>query len=313
MRNIRRNLPGVVYHLIWRCVDHRWYLDAAGARETYLRLLGRALAASDWLCLAYALMSNHVHLSILAGQTSLASWSTRAHTPFASWVNDDIDRIGPVFARGPKDYAIIPAKEASLLAYIHRNPERAGVVVLALESDWTSHRAYLGLEPAPPWLHIETALARTGMTRETFAAWVDEEAGESGVVATDRIAAAARRQGALRVATPSTREAPLVARPFGHVRVSPRRVIELAAEISGVDSLVVCSRRRVADALMTRRAVVHASRAMGLSDSDIAAALGISQQGVSKIGGRVLSSAERGMCVMICERLRFEVSSESRG
>ncbi len=312
MNTIRRNIPGVVYHLIWRFVDRRWFFGSDAEREVYLGLLGRGLAESDWRCFAFALMSNHIHMALLAGTAPLASWSRRVNAPFAAWMNARHERLGPVFAHCAKDYAIPPAGEASLLAYIHNNPVRAGVASTARESMWTSHRAYLGLVTAPPWLHVQDALARTGMTAIGFAEWVDRAPGESGVVTVNRAAAAAHRRGALHVATPSINGIPLVGRTFAHVRIDPRRIVALAVDLSGVGALVVCSRRRTIDALVVRRAVVHAGRAFGLSDSDIADALGLSQQGISKMGARALSHAERMLAVRICERAQLEISGESR-
>jgi hypothetical protein len=313
MRLIRRNIPSVVYHVIWRFVDQRWFLTNDEQRAVYLRLLGRALHKSDWRCFGFALMSNHIHLALLAGAMRLSAWSVRVSSPFALWINEQHRRIGPVFVRGPADHMIRPAKEAALLAYIHRNPVRAGVVANAVDSTWTSHRAYLGLTPRPDWLHVDEALFRIGMTSATFASWTDGELGESGIVDARETAKLARRRGGLRIATASTAELPIVARPFAHVRIDPRRLVQIAAEVSNVGWMLVCSRRRLAHALTVRRAFVHAGRTFGLSDTDLADTLGLSQQGVSKMATRTLSPEEREIAGLICERARFEVSSESRG
>src|SRR5262249_10548095 len=81
-------------------------------------------------------------------------------------------RIGALFVRGPRDIRTPADRVASLLAYIHNNPVRAGVVSTAADSDWTSHRAYLGLERRPPWLQVDLALARAGFsTPEAFDEW----------------------------------------------------------------------------------------------------------------------------------------------
>lgn len=185
MRTIRRNLPGVVYHLIWRFVDQRYFIRDHRERSVYLGMLGHALSKSDWRCFGYAVMSNHFHLAALAGRDSLASWTRRVNSPFASWMNERVQRIGPVFANSAKDFAIVPAKESSLLAYIHRNPVRAGLVKRASQSNWTSHRAYVGLAKTPSWLHTDEALARIGMTAREFGRWLDTEEGEPGTVDTN--------------------------------------------------------------------------------------------------------------------------------
>jgi hypothetical protein len=65
------------------------------------------------------------------------------------------------------------------VAYHHRNPVTAGVVTRPHESTWTSHRAYLRLDPAPPWLDVERALsilefADTAAGRKQFDEFVME-------------------------------------------------------------------------------------------------------------------------------------------
>ena len=133
-RRPRSTTEGLVYHLISRFVDRDWFITCAEERAMYLRLFGDAVAKSDWLCLAYAVMSNHIHLALLAGEQPV-SWLRDAHSPFANWMNERHDRIGPMFVRGPKDKPVQPGGVGRLIAYIHNNPVRAGVVTSPAESD----------------------------------------------------------------------------------------------------------------------------------------------------------------------------------
>ena len=43
---------------------------------------------------------------------------------------------------------------AALIAYVHNNPVRAGIVNEAAHSAWTSHRAYLGAAASAEWLDV---------------------------------------------------------------------------------------------------------------------------------------------------------------
>ncbi len=122
------------------------------------------LAASDWRCFSFAIMSNHIHLGLLAGKDSLASWMRPAHTRFAQWINEQRERIGAVFVRGPNIISVRMEGVARLIAYIHRNPVRAGVVGSPADSDWTSHRAYLGLSYKPSWLDVSLGLELSGFS-----------------------------------------------------------------------------------------------------------------------------------------------------
>ena len=150
MRTARHNTPGVIYHVICQFVDKRWFFTSDREREHYLRLLGKALEHTDWLCFAYALMSSHIHFGLIAGREPLETWAKRVNGPFAQWLNRGHNRKGPVFADRPADFAIPSHRQLDLIAYIHNNPVRAKLVERAVDSTWTSHRAYVGAAPRPP-------------------------------------------------------------------------------------------------------------------------------------------------------------------
>ena len=167
--------PGTTYHLISRFVDREWFIRQQHERELYLRLLGKALSTSDWQCLAFAIMSNHVHLAMVAGTQALDTWLRRVHSPFADTMNRAYGRIGSMFVRGPKALPIDPAGVGSVIAYIHNNPVRAKVVERASASTWTSHPGYVGLQRPPRWLRVEQGLVLAGFEDPTaFDRWVED-------------------------------------------------------------------------------------------------------------------------------------------
>src|SRR5688572_4022301 len=127
-RRSRPIVPGTVYHLISRFVAKEWFIERDEQRWTYLWLLGIALRSTDWRCFSYAIMSNHIHLGVLAGSAPLRPWIHYVHTYFAEYINARRERIGAVFVRGPQRVAYRQDGAARLLAYIHRNPVRAGLV-----------------------------------------------------------------------------------------------------------------------------------------------------------------------------------------
>ncbi len=306
MRPIRLTVPGVVYHLIARFIDQEWFLDTEGARERYLALLGRSLRESDWRCFAYALMSSHVHLEVVAGREPVGEWLRRVHSPFANWMNIQRDRIGGVFMRAQEDIALTPDKEAGVLAYIHNNPVRAGVVRRASQSDWTSHRAYLGRDPAPSWLHVDEGFARTGSASAAdLDRWVNRTPGESGrpEPLAPRVL---NRRGAVVIATPSPTVFPLVARPYAHIRPDPRTVIGAVAELIGVAVDVLCSHQRIEHAVNGRALVVHCARMLGLTYAEIGAALGITGEGARRRARHELTASARRSRDLVCERIRLQ-------
>ncbi len=287
MRIARQHIPGALHHLLWRFVDRGWFFRSAQERDRYLWLLGRALDDSDWQCVAYALMSNHIHIAAIAGQEPLDRWSRRVNSPFANWMNQQRGRLGPLFADRPSDYAPGEIRAREVIAYIHNNPVRAGVVQRASESQWTSARAYLSLEARPRWLHVREGLAVSGMSSKKFDRYTLEMRHELPSPDLKRMMKAAKTRGSIQVGTPSPDSVPLVIRPYGRVLADPRRLVELVALAVEQPVHLVASRRRDPQIQRARWIAVHAGIRAGLPGAAIASALGVSQQSVSRIARHV--------------------------
>jgi hypothetical protein len=305
---VRDPIPGCVHHIIAQFIDRDFLVNDERSRAHYLKLLCRAMSESDWKCFAYAIMSNHIHLAMLAGETPCDRWSRRVHPPFATWLNRRLSRIGPVVAGASAMWVVPREQELRVIAYIHNNPVRAGVVAHARESTWTSHRAYLG-EARVPWLAADHVLARLGMTAHELDAAVDADVGYRLDPPTlQRIRRRARQLGALEVGTPvrgDTVAAPLLARRWSYLRPTPLRVLEVTAEVTGVPAEQLVMRGR---AMGPRALAVQCGRALGLSVSSVAAALGLSAQGGSKLGLRPLSEDEAAMAKVIVARIDDELA-----
>jgi hypothetical protein len=243
---VRNPVPGSLHHIIVRFIDREFLITDDVTRRQYLTMLGRAMADSDWRCVAYALMSNHIHLGMVAGHTRAERWMRRVHPPFVAWVNRRLDRIGPLFAGSPAIWAVHPDRELRLVGYIHNNPVRAGVVAHARDSTWTSHRAYLGGSRAA-WLRVDEGLARLHVSAEELEAYVgstvDEKLARADQV---RIRKAARRRGAIELGTPvdgGQAKTQLLRRPYGYLLPNPWRLVEIVADVLGVSAVELRSRQ----------------------------------------------------------------------
>src|SRR5688572_20972862 len=104
-----------VYHLIMRFVGSEFFIETEYKRETYLQLLGKALRTSDWKCIAYAVMSNHIHLALIAGMSPRAAWMRDANSPFGEWINRRRQRIGSVFVKKSGMWAVHPDEIANVV------------------------------------------------------------------------------------------------------------------------------------------------------------------------------------------------------
>jgi hypothetical protein len=159
---IRPHAPGTVQHLIGRFASKEFRICGDTERREYLRRAAKVAVRVDLLALAYALMSSHIHWATLAGLDPPGRFVSRLHGPFARWLNIRQSRSGHVFMERFTLLIFEGEIIADLLAYIHNNPVRAGVVADPADSSWTSHRYYIGDAKAPPWLRVEQGLALAG-------------------------------------------------------------------------------------------------------------------------------------------------------
>jgi REP element-mobilizing transposase RayT len=268
-RAARHIRPGCVYHLISRFVDRNWFIKKEQERRDYLELLGRALTTSDWQCLAYAIMSNHIHLAVLAGSDPLHTWIRRVHSPFADSMNRAYNRIGPMFVRGPKALLVPDNAVAGVVAYIHNNPVRAKLVDAASESSWTSHRAYVGLARVPGWLDV--SCARLGFDDATaFDRWVMDPTRATFDELHDL----------------DVKRKDMEPKRQHSTGVDPHALVTLIAAEVGISVAQLQSTRRTSVEVLAREAVVLCAQRVGLKGVDTARALGVSQQAISRIGQR---------------------------
>jgi putative transposase len=94
-RNARCVLPDIAYHVTQRGTDRQRVFFLNSDREMYLRLLSRNLAGSKARVLAYALMTNHIHVIVIPERPdSLAILFRRVHGRYAQYINTRRGRSG---------------------------------------------------------------------------------------------------------------------------------------------------------------------------------------------------------------------------
>jgi len=173
--------PGAGAHTISRFIDRRFTLVHDADRRRVLESIEHADDRWDWVWLSYGFMSTHLHYGHIAGLGDPDPFFRSAHTRLAQGLHrcTENQTLGPVFADRPAIHPVRLELLPRMVAYHHRNPVEAGVVERPSQSKWTSHRAYLRLDPAPPWLDVERALdilgfADTSAGRRRFDEFVIE-------------------------------------------------------------------------------------------------------------------------------------------
>lgn len=146
-RKPRCVLPGVPYHITQRGTDGRLVFLADADRTSYLRILALNREEARVRILAWCLMSNPIHLvAIPDREDSLEVLLRRTHGRYAQMFNARTGRTGHLWQSRFFSCALDSRDLWRALAYVERNPVRAGLVERPEQDEWSSARAHLGLE-----------------------------------------------------------------------------------------------------------------------------------------------------------------------
>jgi len=148
-RKSRIEIEGGLYHVITRGNNRQQIFNGDDDYQKFLSLLEVQKGRLPFFLYAYCLMSNHVHLLIERQADSIGRIMHRVLTGYAQYYNWKYQRVGHVLQGRHK--AILCQSDrylSELVRYIHLNPVRAKMVRRPEHYRYSSHRAYLGLEPA---------------------------------------------------------------------------------------------------------------------------------------------------------------------
>lgn len=160
-RPLRIEFPGALYHVTSRGDRREDIFADDDDRVLFLEVLGQVVGEFNWLCLAYCLMGNHYHLVVETPDGHLSRGMRQLNGVFTQRTNRRHGLAGHVFQGRYK--AILVDADAHLLElarYVVLNPVRAGMTAQAGDWPWSSFRATVEEEAAPPWLATGSLLAR---------------------------------------------------------------------------------------------------------------------------------------------------------
>ena len=129
-RRARIDAPGALHHIIVRGIDRTAIFRDDTDCENFFARLSRLLIESSTPCLAWVLMSNHVHMLMRTGRVPISTLMRRLLTGYAQQFNRRHRRHGVLFQNRYK--SILCEEDAylrELVRYIHLNPLRAGAVL----------------------------------------------------------------------------------------------------------------------------------------------------------------------------------------
>ncbi len=305
-RYARLHAPHRLHHLISRFVQRSYLLATEEERTAYLSRVPAVLDKTDWRTLAYALMNNHIHWAAWSGLDPSRCFIQPLHLGFAQWLNRRLRTIGPIFAHRHKTIVCPEERAAILLAYIHNNPVRAGLIKDPADCSWTSHLAYVGQAPAPPWLDVEKGLALCGFDsslhgRQAFHQFVLRQAAQAiEPTLSGGDLRAQRRRTRQRLGAPVEISSPMATQGDGqqaHVVLASREmvirprwdgearmVVEQVAQQLGLSGQALRSRDRTRSVVQGRRLALWVwNRHLGRAQGEMGGALGLSSSAVSHL------------------------------
>ena len=124
-RTARITTFGYVHHVISQFVDKQWLISDDTERAHYIDLLGRSIQQTDWICIAFAVMSNHIHLGLVAGRQPLESCLRSLNSPSRA-VAQPPPRSPGAGVRRSRRVAVHPASRRRAPHRVHPQQPRQG-------------------------------------------------------------------------------------------------------------------------------------------------------------------------------------------
>jgi REP-associated tyrosine transposase len=128
----------------------------------YLAMLREVIRRYEWHCLAYCLMSNHVHLLVETPHANLGRGMQHFHGRYAQRLNQRHRLTGHVFEGRFGSVRVEGDGQLWVTArYLALNPVDAGICARPENYEWSSYGAVIRGE-APPFLSSELLLSYFG-------------------------------------------------------------------------------------------------------------------------------------------------------
>ncbi|QWV97200.1 transposase [Geomonas nitrogeniifigens] len=168
-RQARIDAPGACHHIICRGIERRKIFLDDSDRDRFLLRLGQVLKKSSTRCFAWALIPNHFHLLLQTGNTPISDVMRRLTTGYAVEFNHRHNRSGHLFQNRYKSILCqIDPYLLELVRYIHLNPIRAGIICTVPELRlyrFCGHGQLLG-DKKYPWQETSEVLDRFGSNEQ---------------------------------------------------------------------------------------------------------------------------------------------------
>lgn len=179
-RQARLDFSGCLHHIINRGIERRRIFMQQDDYRTFVEYLGELVENGKHKCSGWVLMSNHFHLLVETGQEPISRFMSRLLTRYAGYFNRRHRRCGRLFQNRYK--SIVCDKDSyfkELVAYIHLNPLRAGLVKSVEDLGnyrWSGQRALIGKEKYE-WQSVQETLTHFGGRAGRYLEYLSDKKG----------------------------------------------------------------------------------------------------------------------------------------
>jgi putative transposase len=163
-RKLRQEVAGGVYHVFARGNRKGRIFVDDDDRRRYLAGFGAVARDLGWRCLAYCLMTNHVHHVIELREPNLARGMRAAHRAYAREFNVRHETGGGHLFQERYGATAAPNDGSAMyfVCYVLLNPVRAQLCQQPGEFPWSSYASTVGLADRPGWLDRARVLSYFG-------------------------------------------------------------------------------------------------------------------------------------------------------
>ena len=312
-RKPRIEIGGGLYHVITRGNNRRTIFRWPADYLRFVTILATQKAKLPFYLYAYCLMPNHVHLLIEMQHDPLSRIMQRVLTTYSQFHNRKYKKIGHVFQGRYKSILCQSDRYlAELVRYIHLNPVRAGMVKRPESYEYSGHRAYLGLggsglvDAEPVLRHFGAKKARAleayiqfvraGLRQASQAEYY--QAAEGRVLGAEEFLAQVKHRVGEHRAAPPRKE-----------RIRIEDLLKVAVRSSGLTRAELCGKSKHRGTVAVREAVIVMGRERGISNRELADALGIDPSAVTRrVESAMRRASEHHQAVKLSKLLKRSIS-----
>ncbi len=309
-RKPRIEIGGGLYHIITRGNNRRKIFRSHDDYLRFTTIVERQKAKLPFYLYSYCLMPNHVHLLIEMQDDPVSRIMQRVLTSYSQFHNRKYKKIGHLFQGRYKSILCETDRYlGELVRYIHLNPVRAKMTKRPEDFEYSSHRAYLGLDRTG-LVDTEPVLRHFGATKkraiETYTKFVEANLGQKSQDDYYRAA-----EGRLLGSEEFLKE---VKHRVGDYRTAQRApegisiddLLSAAEASSGLSRRELSSKSKNRKTVAVKEAVIVLGRELGITNRILAEALGVGPSAVTKRFETARArSAESSDLVKLRKALKF--------